>query len=322
MDWKALVPGAACFVPQLDGGVMPCRFSRAQMERYAAADESYRVRSVAASGLWLECETTATAMELEAAAIPGSSQDIWAFDLEVNGRLFAHREGSFQKEPHILWQQTLPSGNKWIRLYFPCLAGISIHRLFFSNGEVKPIRVEKRLLCLGDSITQGYTVHFPSHAYAAALAAKPGTALTVQAIGGETFHAAMFDDGLPFAPDLITVAYGTNDWTCRSKEDFYQRSEEYLTAVRRKYPETPMVVISPVWRADWHAHPGRFPFEDIGTLLLDVAKSSHSILIFGKDLLPAIPELFMPDGVHPNDIGHCLMGKNLMESLSHYCEKY
>ena len=156
---------------------MPLRFTPAQMAVYAD-DPGYHACSQASSGMCLDCETDAEELILEGDAFRGSTRDIWSFDLLVDRRLFAHKEGSIAQEPHMSWRVKLPQGCKNVQLYFPCLASVSISRLEWLGGtETLPVVPQKRLLCLGDSITQGYTVHFPSLSYAARLAAALDMAL-------------------------------------------------------------------------------------------------------------------------------------------------
>ncbi len=227
---------------------MPLRFTPAQMAVYAD-DSGYHACSQASSGMCLDCETDAEELILEGDAFRGSTRGIWSFDLLVDRRLFAHKEGSIAQEPHMSWRVKLPQGRKHVQLYFPCLASVSISRLEWLGGtETLPVVPQKRLLCLGDSITQGYTVHFPSLSYAARLAAALDMALLNQAIAGETFHAAMLDGALGFTPDLITVAYGTNDWRCKPRDMLVRDAEEYLDGVRRLWPRVPLVVIGPLWQ--------------------------------------------------------------------------
>lgn len=214
------------------------------------------------------------------------------------------------------WRVKLPQGRKHVQLYFPCLASVSISRLEWLGGtETLPVVPQKRLLCLGDSITQGYTVHFPSLSYAARLAAALDMALLNQAIAGETFHAAMLDGALGFTPNLITVAYGTNDWSCKPRDMLVRDAEEYLDGVRRLWPRVPLVVIGPLWRGDQDQFPERFPFADLQPILASAAERHDARFVRGDELLPAVPELMQDAFLHPNDLGQTLYGERLVAAL-------
>ena len=285
----------------------PCASPPAQMAVYAD-DPGYHACSQASSGMCLDCETDAEELILEGDAFRGSTRDIWSFDLLVDRRLFAHKEGSVAQEPHMSWRVKLPQGRKHVQLYFPCLASVG-------GTETLPVVPQKRLLCLGDSITQGYTVHFPSLSYAARLAAALDMALLNQAIAGETFHAAMLDGALGFTPNLITVAYGTNDWSCKPRDMLVRDAEEYLDGVRRLWPRVPLVVIGPLWRGDQDQFPERFPFADLQPILASAAERHDARFVRGDELFPAVPELMQDAFLHPNDLGQALYGERLAAAL-------
>lgn len=313
-QWNSLMQGVIGQECRGDG-CMPLRFTPAQMAVYAD-DPGYHACSQASSGMCLDCETDAEELILEGDAFRGSTRDIWSFDLLVDRRLFAHREGSIAQEPHMSWRVKLPKGRKHVQLYFPCLASVSISRLEWLGGtETLPVVPQKRLLCLGDSITQGYTVHFPSLSYAARLAAALDMALLNQAIAGETFHAAMLDGALGFTPDLITVAYGTNDWSCKPRDMLVRDAEEYLDGVRRLWPRVPLVVIGPLWRGDQEQFPERFPFADLQPILASAAERHDARFVRGDELFPAVPELMQDAFLHPNDLGQALYGERLAAAL-------
>ena len=68
----------------------------------------------------------------------------------------------------------------------------------------------------------------------------------------------MLDGALGFTPDLITVAYGTNDWSCKPRDMLVRDAEECLDGVRRLWPQVPLVVIGPLWRGDQDLVPRAF----------------------------------------------------------------
>lgn len=90
-----------------------------------------------------------------------------------------------------------------MQLFFPCLAETRLRELSLSGESFarKPA-YDCRLLCLGDSITQGYTVHFPSLAYANGLALALNAECLNQSIAGETFNPEMVDGSIALQPDL------------------------------------------------------------------------------------------------------------------------
>ena len=137
-QWNSLMQGVIGQGCRGDG-CMPLRFTPAQMAVYAD-DPGYPACSQASSGMCLDCETDAEELILEGDAFRGSIRDIWSFDLLVDCRLFAHKEGSIAQEPHMSWRVKLPQGRKHVQLYFPCLASVSISRLEWLGGtETLPV---------------------------------------------------------------------------------------------------------------------------------------------------------------------------------------
>ena len=292
----------------------PCRFSAGQMAFYAA-DEGYHIRSMASAGVCVECVTDAKAFSLEAEAFPGSSQDLWAFDVLVDGKLYAHREGSISRDNQIVWEAALPQGKKRVKICFPHLASVEVKRLEWKNAaSVQPAVHKERLLCLGDSITQGYVTHFASYAYPHLLAEALDAVVLNQAIGGETFDPPMLDTDLDFEPTIVTIAYGTNDWRCKRRDAFLRDAEEYLARARKNWPVAHIAVVSPIWRPDGAQLSGDFPFEEMRVMLGQLVKAHRIALIDGGGLVPEIAALFH-DGVHPNDLGMLLYGKYLAEEI-------
>ena len=141
-QWNSLMQGVIGQECRGDG-CMPLRFTPAQMAVYAD-DLGYHACSQASSGMCLDCETDAEELILEGDAFRGSTRDIWSFDLLVDRRLFAHKEGSIAQEPHMSWRVKLPKGRKHVHLYFPCLASVSISRLEWLGGtETLPVSTPK-----------------------------------------------------------------------------------------------------------------------------------------------------------------------------------
>ena len=86
------------------------------------------------------------------------------------------------------------------------------------------------LVFIGDSITQGMDARGPASAYAVQLARVLDVELLNQGVGGHIFDLDALDDELPYHPDIITIAYGTNDWSRdTTREEISSRVERYLT---------------------------------------------------------------------------------------------
>lgn len=135
--------------------------------RLYAADAGYHVRSLASAGMCWDCETDAEALHVAGCTREGSSQDVWGFDLLVNGRCSPIGRGALRRSRTSIGVLRCRKGRSACRCSSRALRKHGCGSCPWSGESFarKPA-YDCRLLCLGDSITQGYTVHFPSLAYA------------------------------------------------------------------------------------------------------------------------------------------------------------
>ena len=76
--------------------------------------------------------------------------------------------------------------------------------------------------------------------------------LTNKGIGGDMVFPELVCEREANMPDLITVAYGTNDWGCRTQDEFLKKYTLFMQKLTEMYPKIPIYAITPVWRADWN----------------------------------------------------------------------
>lgn len=69
-----------------------------------------------------------------------------------------------------------------------------------------------------------------------------------QAIGGDQFFSEQIDPEIPFDPDVITVAYGTNDWAIQKDEKCIANAEKYFARLREIYPDKHIIYFQPIYR--------------------------------------------------------------------------
>lgn len=148
-------------------------------------------------------------------------------------------------------QFRLGVGIKRVRIIFPWSVASALVALELDrDATIVTVAKERTMLMFGDSITQGYDAMAPEHAYAVQIADFMNAETRNKGIGGEQFRAnlALLDDEVE--PDVITVAYGTNDWAHSTKDVFEQSCKEFYTNLRNTYPEAKIVALTPIWRAD------------------------------------------------------------------------
>ncbi len=299
------------------GVITPCRFTRRQMKAFSA-HEPFLVRAGAASGIRFSCRTDASALRMGFRPFPGSSRDLYGFDLYVDGLLSGHMEGITSKTEEAEAFFPLPAGEKRVDLYFPVLSGCEILSLRLEDASfAAPVSEQRHLLALGDSITQGYTVRFPSLSYVNRIARALGADVVNQAIGGDTFRSGTLDPDAVHSPDLLLAAYGTNDWSQKEKGQLLADAQAYMDRLAALYPSAAVCVITPIWRGDLDKQaPSGIPFRDWCRRLADLASAHpHFSVIDGFSLVPPVPELFEDLRIHPNEIGFELYARNLLQQL-------
>lgn len=313
---KSIAKGVLEWEAGPEGGLIPHRFSAEQREIYRANEARY-LRTQATSGIRLECCTDAAALEISLRAFPGSARDWYGLDLHVDGQLHAHREGTLQEGSYVHWVHPLPPGEKEVTLYLPCLTGVEILDLTLRDAAVCDAAAwEERILFMGDSITQGYTSHFPSATYPAQVAAHRKADYLNQGNGGEVFHPEILVP-LDWKPTMAVIAYGTNDWALKDREGLIRDAGAFLSRFRELYPELPTVVLTPIWRADaLTRRDDDFRHEETEQILTDIAARYPQMqVISGRKLFPRIQDLFEDAKIHPNELGFVVYAKRITEAL-------
>ena len=298
------------------GGLIPRRFSKKQIETYDG-NERFAIRAKASSGCCLAWETDACEMVLKFRCFTGSARDFYGFDLMVNDLLYAHLEDSVSEKPEGEWRVSLPEGTKSLKLHLPNLAGVEIISLSLPGASViEPIGHSRRILFMGDSITMGYTAHFPSGTYPARVAAALNAEYLNQAIGGERFHPEILDENLDWNPDMIVLAYGTNDWSGKSKEQFISDCAEFTRRITGIWPDVPTYMLTPIWRLDYLTRRDDFSFEEAACAMEEIAEKYPNIqMIRGENLVPWSAELMADGYLHPNDLGFVHYAERLLARL-------
>jgi lysophospholipase L1-like esterase len=247
----------------------------------------------------------------------GSKLDIIQFfDLYVDG---AYQSAVRLGSGNLTF--TIPNpDHQWVhvKIYFPlykplCIRNVSI------NGEWRPAS-EKRpvLYAFGDSITQGFISGRPSFCYVAQLAELLGVDAVNQGIGGAMYDPHILDDYENLAtPDLITIAYGTNDW--RNNPDFDDitaRVTGFYERLSQLYPDVPTYVLTPIWRDDLADTMPSGTFSGVIELIRQTADAYPQIrLIDGLAVSPHNPTCFADGFLHPNIMGFSYMAPRLYKAM-------
>ena len=212
----------------------------------------------------------------------------------------------------------LGEGKKEVVVYMPWSVKAEIEELSLDdNAFVKPMKRKKKLLAYGDSITHGYDALNPRNKYITRFADAIHFEEYNKGIGGEVFFPELADLKQPFTPDLITVAYGTNDWAKKDKETFDKNCKSFYEKLARNYPTTPILALTPIWRKEINTVKTEFgDFGDVEKGIREFVKDIENITVVSCfDFIPKEEKYFADLRLHPNDRGFQIYFENLYEKV-------
>lgn len=295
------------------------RFLPRQARAYLdAGNENFHRRTFATAGVRLAFRTNAESLSFDYRFDYGSSRPFGFFDVCADGAIVAHFGLDEDDGERHHAEAALGPGVKDVEVYFPWSRQAFISNFALCGATfATPLRRPLKMLSFGDSITQGYDARHPSLAYAEAIARHLGADALNKAIGGDRFFPALLDEPDAFQPDVVLVAYGTNDWRHGDPDDVRARAGRFYERLSALYPKARILAVTPLWRAE---PPTESTFgEDvrcIGRLIGEVcAEIPNATVISGYNLVPHLPDFFSDRRLHPNDIGFALYAQNLLGKI-------
>lgn len=203
---------------------------------------------------------------------------------------------------------------------------------------------------LGDSITEGAGTSSPDRMFTMLIEREYGAICQNYGIGGtriarqKTPTEEKWDrDFISRVPemdndaDIVVVFGGTNDFghgdaplgtmSDRTPYTFYGALHCLYTALTEKYPDVPVVILTPLHRLNEDSPKGDNKPEPVGTLkeyvniIREVAEYySFPVLDLYKESglqpkVPLIQQKYVPDGLHPNDAGNEILAHKIARFL-------
>lgn len=331
LDTVRSVAGGAVRITENEDGFHFYRFTQAQEDYYKDFPAHYP-KTFATAGVTLSFRTNSSSLGLKISTKHATSRKYFALDVSVNGQ-FLDSIRNFE-EVELMRKYTLQEfslgeyeklydlgdGQKDVTVYLPWNIETVIQEISLSDGaSITPLRRKKKLLCFGDSITMGHDALHAPRRYTAQLADYLGYEEINKGIGGEYFRpnlAKLKDD---FTPDIITVAYGTNDWRHREKAEFESACRDFFTALHNIYPNTPIFAISPIWRKICLNEYECGPFRQLPEIFRDVANSVENMTVIDAfEFVPPMTDYYADLTLHPNGAGF----DRYFAGLEPYFEKY
>lgn len=182
------------------------------------------------------------------------------------------------------------------------------------GSQIKAHTFDRKILFLGDSITQGWDAKFDSNSFAYWVSDFLNADSVIHGVGGSHFQPLTVQEN-GFDPDLVFVAYGTNHFGCgKPLGKLVEDMTEYVQRIRLAHPNAQVVIISPTFRQD-HTEKVKYgTFEECCDCVKQTAKALGLACIDGGKILPKTDEFFA-DLIHPNDLGFAVYALNLLREL-------
>ncbi|MDO9540722.1 MAG: GDSL-type esterase/lipase family protein [Kiritimatiellia bacterium] len=183
------------------------------------------------------------------------------------------------------------------------------------NASFAPAREHAfRWLAYGDSITQGMTVPNPAENHIALIARALNADVWNMGIGGGRMMAFLADTIPSFDYDIVTIAYGVNDFISNVPLSTYrENARNFFTSLLAHRPDSPVLAISPIpFLTDKKANTFGATLDDFHDALAAEASGFRNLIIAdGRQLVPAEAGFFV-DGCHPNAEGARVYAERLL----------
>lgn len=205
-------------------------------------------------------------------------------------------------------------GKKRVTVYLPYSVDLAFEKIELKGESfIEPYNdYSGYIWMMGDSITHGYDARIASQTYANIVMRRLDLDGINQGAAGYVFDADLLDPSMfegKKLPDIITIAYGTNDWSTKTKEEYCHDIDEFFARLRDLYPDIPVIVITPIFRGAHYTSSKVGTFYFAREYLASVAKKyDNTYVLDGDKMVPHIYDYYRDVRVHPNDSGFSSYG--------------
>jgi len=243
--------------------------------------------------------------------------DLYA-DGVYRGTAIADRDSRPGKTQDHTYYKDQPRVDREITLYLPLYMGVKVLGIGLDADarieRAKPFAVGKPVVFYGTSITQGGCASRSGMSYQAIL----GRMLNVDFVNLGFSGNGLGEPELANAVAGIDAATFVMDFAQNNPtvESLAQAYAPFLETIRAKHPDTPILVITPIYAAheSWSRNDR---LEGMRELIRRVAAQCiaagdrHIEIVEGTDLLGPTRGDGLVDGTHPNDLGFQWMAEGL-----------
>ena len=317
-ELKQYITGAVYFEEE-NGGIIPYRFTKEKI--YTPRDTENKIRLTSPAGIKIDFYSDTESISFKYTAymeIVSQLYRIYGFDIYSDGDLVLHRcEKDVNCDRSGEISVKLKEGTKRITVYLPNSCGVKIEDFNIDDGSfIKKADYGKNAYFFGDSITHAAYLDFTSKSYANIISQRYNYCAVNQAIGGDIFdkdHLLYLPD---FKPDVIYVAYGTNDWRW-ANDTCGERICEYFCMLNEHFKDVETNVILPIWRKDLNDCPDlKYSFNDVRNIIKNEAQKYGYNVFDGFNFVPHIEKLFFDEYLHPNEMGFAFYADALQTEIN------
>ncbi|MBP3314508.1 MAG: SGNH/GDSL hydrolase family protein [Clostridia bacterium] len=286
------------------------------VEFYKATDEqmlaypegsNMRKNATGSSGVRLDFTTDSSTFAFKAAS--GN-----CYDLYINGEYITQITNATSK----VFSTTLDTSNEENRvtLFFPSdgVGAISMVQLDY-GATCERQKFDRKFLIIGDSITQAKHIKIDSSSFAHRISMHYNADSIIYGVGAGIFNAKILGNTPEFDPELIVVAFGTNDWArSYTAATIENNMKAFLDKLKELYPDAKIIGITPLWRKD-AGEKKAITFDEACALIKSIYEEYGIPCVDGEAMM-GHDDKFFADDVHPNDEGHKEYAKNLIEEIN------
>ena len=198
---------------------------------------------------------------------------------------------------------------------------------------------------LGDSITEGKGVLIPENRFVDRIAASAGCTCRNYGVGGtriarqsKASNPTRYDLDynarllcVDHDADLIVVFGGTNDFghgdaplgtmDDKSVYTFYGAVQSLFNDLKMHYSNDQIIILTPLHRFRSEEESREPHLDEYVGIIRDLAREYqfHVLDLYEKSKihprLENVREMLVPDGLHPNDEGHAILAKEIIDFL-------
>ena len=308
---RGLSAGALAFAEE-DGGLAFFKCTEEQTGEVARAWPNGMQSTRATTGVRLDFVTDARRIGFAFAR--GSALELLIDGVLIKRWTPAPREDTVI-DPGALSPAGNGKGNRRVTLVFGSHGENAVLRFLEIEEGKSAIRqkYDRRFLFIGDSLTQGWHSRYDVNSWAWRTSLFFNADSVIQGIGGDFFRPGAIRP-LPFDPDAVFLALGTNDFSrFDDRDEFLGRMKETMDRLASLYTGKPVIAITPTPRFDGETRPAG-DHALFRRLIAGEAEKHGFFPVDGASLIPA-DKTFFTDAVHPNDDGFSLFAENLWRIL-------